>query len=149
MGHSRKGKKSDVMNCLTTCGQTCHDTPMVTAVVIDGAALVHMLQPSTFSTFGHYCKDIFLPFLLHQYHQASRIDIIFDRYFDNSLEADAREKQGSGQRLAVKSSTPIPKGWNKYLAVDKNKAELFHLSLRLSHRLIFQEKISFARMRRT
>jgi len=51
----------------------------------------------------------------------------------HSLKRSVRQRRGSGHRVLVKSSTPIPKNWQSFLCVDQNKTELYHyLSQRIS-----------------
>ena len=66
-----------------------------------------------------------------------RIDIVFDRYFKQSLKSQTREKLGSGVRVSVKASTPISKNWRQFLRVDENKEELFYL---LAKRIEIRQK---------
>ena len=55
--------------------------PPVEAVIIDGAAAVHLLKPIPGATFESYAADTFLPYLKMQLKDATRVDIIWDRYF--------------------------------------------------------------------
>ena len=45
-------------------------TPMVEVVVLDGAAIVHMLKPAAARTFREYTQDVFLPYVEHQLDKA-------------------------------------------------------------------------------
>ncbi|KAG1696942.1 hypothetical protein GQR58_006141 [Nymphon striatum] len=59
-----------------------------------------------------------------------RIDIVFNRYFEDGLESDTREKRSSGTRISVKPSTPIYKIWQQFLRVSENREALVHLLAR-------------------
>ena len=104
--------------------------PTVTAKIIDGAALVQMLPPGPAKTFGQYAHN-FAEYIGKRMKSEglSRIDVVFDRYFPDSLKGDTREKRGnaSGTRISVKESTPICKNWGNFLRVSGNKEELFSL----------------------
>ncbi|KAG5899670.1 hypothetical protein JTB14_015160 [Gonioctena quinquepunctata] len=58
-----------------------------------------------------------------------RVDIVFDRYFPGSLKADIRLKIESGKKMVVRSTTPLPKVFSKFLQSDNNKKQLFKLLL--------------------
>ena len=53
--------------------------------------------------------------------------MIFDQYLPNSLKTLTRERRGHGQKIKLTPTTQIPKDWNSFLKVDKNKEELFKL----------------------
>ncbi|CAB4025239.1 hypothetical protein ROHU_037104 [Paramuricea clavata] len=57
----------------------------------------------------------------------NRVDVVFDRYFPESLKTDTREKRGHGTRISVKETTPICKNWRQFLRASGNKKELFSL----------------------
>ena len=71
------------------------------AIIVDGAVVVQMLQPTAVSTFEEYFNSIFAPYILRQLEDVKRIDIVCDVYKDDSLKKAAREKRGSGQRRKV------------------------------------------------
>ena len=96
-------------------------------MILDGAAVIHMLQPGSSKTFSEYFKNVFFPYIDRLMRKTSRLDVVFDRYFLNSLKADAREGRGSGQRVQVSLKTVIPTKFNNFLSVNENKEELFHL----------------------
>ena len=69
MGKLRIGTKSDIVSCLeklvpTSTRDSLPDvqpcTPIVDAVVLDGAAIVNMLKPGTARTFSDYASQVFL-----------------------------------------------------------------------------------------
>ena len=89
---------------------------------------MQMTPPGDEKTFGDYAKS-FAAKIMRELRGITleRIDIVFDRYFKDSLKSQTREKRGSGVRLSVRASTPISKNWRQFLRVDENKEELFCL----------------------
>lgn len=123
-GKLRLGKKSDLVDCLLQPDLMKYtEAPAGDAKIFDGAALVHFLEPKTVCTFGEYAEQIFLPYIDRQH--AQRVDIVWDRYFPESLKESAREKRGKGDRRRVLKTSKIPKSWNKFLLNQDNKTELF------------------------
>ena len=66
----------------------------VDVVILDGAAMVHFLQPGQARSFDDYAVNVFLPYILGQ--EAQRVDIIWDQYRYGSIKAGVREQQGKG-----------------------------------------------------
>ena len=136
MGKLRLGTKSDIVGCLeklvpsTTREdslpdvQPCH-VPTVDAVVIDGAAIVNMLNPGTASTFSDYASQVFLPYITAQLQSVQRVDVVWDEYVHGSLKAYTRSTSGKGTHGRVESSNNMPRNWKEFLRNDDNKAELF------------------------
>ena len=124
-GKLRHGTKADLLPFLTQNGTTIKDKPDTDAVLLDGAAIVNMLNPGASRTFQHYADQVFVPHVKRQLDSARRVDIIFDRYFQDSLKATARSLRGEGNRRKVKANTPVPGNWKAFLRCDANKAELF------------------------
>eukprot|EP00794_Sanderia_malayensis_P013411 gene13411-14786_t len=105
------------------------EEPSVTALVIDGAALVQMIEPRDSATFGDYIRREFTSQLLSRVKSSSitRMDVVFDVYRDKSIKSSAREKRGTGAGIRVLENTPITRKWRNFLRVNENKAELFRL----------------------
>ena len=97
------------------------------AIILDGAVVVQMLQPTAVSTFEEYFDCVVEPYILRQLEEVKRLDIVWDVYKDDSLKNVTRETQGSGQRRKVLLSTRIPSDWKGFLRVGGNKDELFKL----------------------
>ena len=69
-----------------------------------------------------------MPFLRKELENALRIDVVWDRYLDNSLKSLTREKRGgASSRMKVKNDSKMPKGWQNFLHNNDNKEELFCL----------------------
>lgn len=124
-GELRFGTKSDLMGCLESLCDSSYETPTVSAVIVDGAAIVHSLKPSAAKTFQEYACNIFLPHVCKLSMFATRIDIVWDEYVPNSLKAAARSTRGSGNRKRVLSDVVIPKNWAGFLRIDESKKGLF------------------------
>ena len=45
MGQLRQGAKSDLLECIEACSSPSQDIPIVDAMILDGAAIVHLLKP--------------------------------------------------------------------------------------------------------
>ena len=85
------------------------------AIILDGAVVVQMLQPTAVSTFEEYFDPVVEPYIVRQLEDVKRLGIVWDVYKDDSLKKVTREKLGSGQRIKVLSSTRIPSDWKGIL----------------------------------
>ena len=106
---------------------------MVGSIIIVGAVIVQMLKPTSVKNFDEYASQIFVPYILSQFQVASQVDLVWDRYVENTLKCTARAKRGRGVHRRVVSGTLILGNWYDFLQEDCNKAELFQF---LSHVLI-------------
>ena len=126
MGELRQCKKSDLIGCFDKLATASdYDMPAVDAKILDGSVIVNMLLPKSCATFGDYAEQVFIPYLLRNLQTVKRLDVVWDRYISNSLKSSVMQKRGSGRRIIVKCSTPIPKNWQSFLRVDENKIELY------------------------
>ena len=80
---------------------------MISTVIIDGAVIVQMLKPAAVKNFDEYASQIFIPYVLLQFQNATRVDLVWDRYMDSTLKSTARAKRGKGMCRRVASETPI------------------------------------------
>ena len=104
---------------------------MVDLKAIDGAAAVHIFTPTTAcKTFQDYADKVFLLFVRKEIENVKRLDIVWNRYVENSLKDDSRESRGQGKRVVSTSS--IPSNWHSFLRSNENKVELF---LFLAHQI--------------
>lgn len=127
-GELRLGVKSELLKSLENLSTvpTATASPVVDALLIDGAALVNMLKPSgACKTFSDYAELVYLPHIKSQLQKVKRLDVIWDRYIDDSLKAHTRSKRGQGIRRRVKPDVRLPGNWSEFLRVDANKTELF------------------------
>jgi hypothetical protein len=90
----RKCTKSDFVSILELAGETRETPPAdLTAKVFDGAAIVQMIRSSAAKMYGDYNKNIFWPFILNSEGTITRIDVVFDAYIEESLEAETRKEE--------------------------------------------------------
>ncbi|KAJ8405691.1 hypothetical protein AAFF_G00316710 [Aldrovandia affinis] len=128
MGKIRLGTKSDLVGCLEgliTPRENDAASPPVEVMILDGAAIVNMLAPGNAKTFSEYASLVFLPHITSQLQHTSRVDIVWDEYFPDSLKAHTRKRRGKSTRRRVEPSSSIPGNWQAFLRIDENKVELF------------------------
>ena len=120
----RTGQKSDLITCIEV--NTAFERPSVDAVVLDGAAIVNMLPPGKCTTFKDYKEAGFLPYIISYCTQNVKgIDLVWDRYLENSLKQGTREVRGTGTCRHVCDDAAIPLNSKSFLRLDDNKKELF------------------------
>ena len=93
-----------------------------------------MLKPAAAKNFAEYASEVFIPFIILQFHNTSRLDLIWDRYIKDFLKGTTRAKHGKGVRRRVVAEGVIPGNWRDFLCVDRNKTELFKLLVQGSFR---------------
>ncbi|CAC5369406.1 unnamed protein product [Mytilus coruscus] len=141
----RLGTKSDLLSkCLEPLTTTTGDVPEVDVLVIDGAAIVNMLKPSTSRTFDDYADLIFCPYIRKHLETVARVDVVWDAYIENSLKAATRSKRGKRIRRRVKSKNKIPQNWQSFLRDDDNKKELLSFLSQQLAQQNFAEKVVVA-----
>ena len=67
---------------------------------------------------------MFLPFIMQQLQNATRVDFVWDRYLAKSIKYIAIDKRGSDIRIKVSVQAKIPKKCNIFL-IDRNKEDFF------------------------
>ena len=139
-GNLYLGTKSDLLVCLEDLSETQSEVPVVSTVVLDGGVIVQMLKPATaVKCFAEYASQIFIPYILSQFQNASCVDLVWDRYLEDTLKGTTRAKRGKGVCRRVVGGALIPGNWKDFLRVDTNKTELYKF---LSHALfdLFNEE---------
>ena len=126
-GKLRQTAKAPLVSCLESFCEATPNEPEVTVVVLDGAAVVHFNPPGSSKTFGEYGENVIAKYVKRWLIKVSRVDLVWDSYIENSLKSSTREKRGSGARNRVLPFVQIPRKWNEFLRVDKNKVELFSM----------------------
>ena len=115
-------KKSDLICCLVEDESgIATERPSVDAVILDGAAVVHLLKPVGLKTFAEYSSEVFSPYISSQIRGASRCDVIWDRHDADSLKNMTRAKRGTGHKRRVEAANKLPNDWNEFLKRDENK----------------------------
>ena len=99
--------------------------PNVSALIIDGAAIVNMTKPKSAQTFEEYAMQKLLPYIKSQLENVERLDVVWDQYLPHSLKEQTRQVRGVGIRRRVLDQTAIPKNWSAFLRNDENKQEMF------------------------
>ena len=130
-GKLRFSAKSDLLVCFETLVPFVTESPQeISAIILDGAAIVQMLKPIGVTTFEQYAQDIFKPYIMSQLNAVDRVDIVWDTYKVDSLKSSTREKRGKGIRRRVTPSTAVPKNWQDFLRIDDNKENYSTISHR-------------------
>ena len=117
--------KSDLLTCLRELEGHSEETPVTTCTVLDGAAIVKMLKPGSASNFAEYASQIFTPYVCSKFQNASRVDLVWDKYMEDTLKGTTRAKRGKGMRRRVVAGALLPSNWMDFLRVDGNKTDLF------------------------
>ena len=86
-----------------------------------------MLRPNDCKTFADYISSVIQPYIELHLRSATRIDLVFVRYFKDSLKSGTRSNRGSGVRRLVKPNGSMLNNWSTFLRCDENKTELFPL----------------------
>ena len=141
LGNLKHGTKSDLMDCLEGCVLPTDKTPDTDVIILHGAAIVNMLRPIDTRTFDDYAQKVFIPFLEKQLQHASRVDIVWDQYIDNSLKSQTRSERGKGIRRRVRGVNRIPVNWQQFLRTDENKTELFCFLAQYAQKMTSEKQV--------
>ncbi|KAK2163928.1 hypothetical protein LSH36_72g07019 [Paralvinella palmiformis] len=109
MGKLRQGSKSHTLDYITK-----DSPPDVGAKILDDATIIHMLNPRVSRPFQDYAQLILIPYLLSQLESIDMVDIVWDRYLQDSFKQSTRERRmnsGTLQQQRVLENTPIPLNW--------------------------------------
>ena len=87
--------------CLDGHAEPQSEAPTVTAVVFDRAVIVQMLKPGTAKTFEEYAQKVFIPYVVRQLQHVSRLDLVWDSYIADSVNASTRAQRGKGVRTSA------------------------------------------------
>ena len=138
MGKVRIEHKSDLLLCLET--GTLSEPPTIDVKILDGAAIVNMLPRDHSKTFKQYAINAFLPYLEGQARNLKGIDVVWDRYIQDSLKNSERESRGQGVRKWVVAAATLPANWQSFLQCDRNKVELFEFLAQQVTAKVIQDK---------
>ena len=84
-GKLRFSKKSDLLNIISLKSEK--DSPSsFDSIVIDGAALVHLLPVKNVCIFDEYASMVFVPHIQKQLQQSTRVHLVWDTYIDNNSQ---------------------------------------------------------------
>ena len=124
-GKLRLAVKADLLHCLKSDLTETTSPPVFDATILDGTAIVQMLNPVAAKTFQEYVNIVFAPYISTQLEKVHRLGLIWDVYLPDSLKGTTRQKRDKGVRKRVSPSTVMPKNRKDFLRVDQNKTELF------------------------
>ena len=68
-----------------------------------------MLKPSIVKTFNDYDHVIFIPYMTRKFESVSRVDLVWDRYWSDSLKAATRAMHVTGIQRRVVGDAAIPR----------------------------------------
>ena len=105
------------------------------------AVYINMLIPATGKRFRDYAIHTLVPYIKNISSNVNRVDIVWDRYFEDSLKSCTRGQRGAGIRRKFTSNGILPGNWATFLQCSENKAELFPflsnmVVLEMSHKLV-------------
>ncbi len=141
-GSLRTGNKSVLVDIITkaiACPDKLDLQGQRSCLIIDGQPLVIAVgKPQGAMTFGDLA-DTFVLSVLQQGANYERIDVVFDRYRDETIKADPLGRRTKAarpiRRIFEDRSVPLPKNWANFMASTDNKADLARF---LSESLISQ-----------
>ena len=123
--------KADLSNILQENVAQTH-TPSSqdkTCTIIDEMAAVQSLaNRSGAKAFGEWCDNFLKYIFSHFSSSCTRVGVVFDRYLDNSIKGGTRTKRKGGKQKGIRKNVESKEQkigkWERFIAVDKNKASL-------------------------
>ena len=103
--HSQKSQLLKRFDKLVTIPQFCEAIP--SAIIIELSAIIQIKASCSANTFHEFAVIIYYH-ILELARDFSRIDIVCDQYFDNSLKEGTREGRGNGIRKVFTDNTKFP-----------------------------------------
>ena len=121
-GKLRSGTKSDIRGCLPGMSGPgpSPSAKEASVVVLDMAAVIHIIKSQRARVFGEYTQMDLMPYL-HSLitDRTTRVDAVWDKYIEARLKSQTRVKRGrtAGCRTRVSTKIPLPKGaqWQNFL----------------------------------
>ena len=96
------------------------------AMVVEMSTVIQINANVPVSTFDDFSKLLYI-YILNLSKGYKRVDIVCDRYLEDSIKEDLREDRGSGSRKIFNDSTKFPKSFRTdFLANSQNKESLNH-----------------------
>ena len=97
------------------------------------SVIIKMKEGAACSTFNEFASVVY-NHIIYLGNGFQRIDVIVDRYFEDSLKGQARKNRGSGSRVIFTGSSRLPSNFGTdFLRNDKNKEDL---NLYLAHQFL-------------
>ena len=102
-GPLRARKKADILQCLGATTGRVAAAQQATVVVLDMAAIIHMVRPTRAKTFSEYVTFQIVPYLESQVtNDTQRMDAVWDSYPpEDNLKAHAQQRRGNRSRTRV------------------------------------------------
>ena len=122
-GNLQANNKSDLVACLDDFTTPVSDPPAVETIILDGAAVVHLLDPRTAQAFSDYTDTVTMPYIDRQLQlrETQRIDLVSrDTYIHDSLASSTWKRRGKRIRRRVLGKTDVPNNWKGFLRVPNN-----------------------------
>ena len=88
--------------------------PVVLTYTFEKAAIFQMLQPKGARTFSEYSSNVFIPYIMLKLHNATHLDLVWDRYVEDSLEGKAMAKCEKGVCRRLVAEGVILKNWQDF-----------------------------------
>ena len=115
-GDLRANNKYDLVACFDDFTTPVSDPPAVDTIILDGAAVVHLLDPRTAQTFSDYTDTVTMPYIHRQLQlrETQRIDLVSrDTYLHDSLASSTGKRRGK----RIRSEGARQNGRSKQLEV--------------------------------
>ena len=77
-GCLRHGKKADLLSCLENEVDSKRQASECDVIILDGAVIVNMIQPTGCKTFKDYALMKIMPYIVIQLEKADKVDIVWD-----------------------------------------------------------------------
>ena len=128
-GALRTGNKSSLTEVLLSGIDVSDNINYMDAcIIIDGQAVVAAMgKPAEAKVFGDVA-DAFINTVMHIGRKYKRIDLVFDRYEQESIKNRTRKRRSKAaqpiRRIIESRDVPIPKSWPNFMALPANKADL-------------------------
>ncbi len=119
--------KAQMVPILDTLSSNVVCVPLsnVTVRILDGAFIVHILQPGISKTFGDYEEYVIAKYVKSTLNKAQKIDIVFGVYTDDSLKEITRDRRETWQKRWVLPNVAIPANSKSFLSSSEHKIQLF------------------------
>ena len=112
------------------------------AIFIDGSFIAQSHKPRGVLNISEYIERTFLPLIKRNILKYERLDLLFDRYFPETIKGATRDHRGNDSgRYHIVLETHIPRQWKDFMRNSDNKSDLFSLiALTLKQKLIVPEE---------
>jgi hypothetical protein len=126
--------KSDYMHKLEELvpGDGIAAVDLCDTIIFDGHAIIQALSTPNIivkATFK-YMADAFMSHIMSHSKNIASLHVVFDRYLDNSIKCQTREKRGANhmtQVYHIELDIAVPTNWKLFLTNSQNKANLAKL----------------------